>query len=288
MLFSNWIISDRTPPAIKVGDTPVGICLDIQQINIPFTDLLYDLQRDLNIPLSVLITDKVAAIASEDIETYLDNLLSIFYQPGFYIKNESPVIFLDAANSQTADFINALEKECVAQGYKKLHTIRLVPVSEQAEGNIPPVAYKIDHGDLDFKNITEKWIDNCLEKHNSWPITLLMADKLGAQTLELMLQKQNAFMNEKQYKIGNALYEIIEKAEAYQFQLHLKGINEHNNQAYLEFQKQDLAKILDFYKYEYEILPLWYKRFGHILKVISGKRTLKSLFSDDVKKYNKS
>ncbi len=44
-------------------------------------------------------------------------------------------------------------------------------------------------------------------------------------------------------------------------------------------------KIKKFYYQEYEILPLWYKRFGHILKVIMGKRTFRSLFKDNIKKY---
>jgi regulator of replication initiation timing len=45
-------------------------------------------------------------------------------------------------------------------------------------------------------------------------------------------------------------------------------------------------ELQDYYNHEYEILPLWYKRFGHLLKVITGKRTFRSLFRDDVKKYN--
>lgn len=44
-------------------------------------------------------------------------------------------------------------------------------------------------------------------------------------------------------------------------------------------------KIKQFYHYEYEILPLWYKRFGHIIKVFTGKRNLGSLFNKNVKKY---
>jgi hypothetical protein len=44
-------------------------------------------------------------------------------------------------------------------------------------------------------------------------------------------------------------------------------------------------KIKKFYYQEYEILPLWYKRIGHIIKVIMGKRTFRSLFNDNVKKY---
>lgn len=43
--------------------------------------------------------------------------------------------------------------------------------------------------------------------------------------------------------------------------------------------------ILQFYKNEYEILPLWYKRFGHILKVVAGKRSFRSLFDKTAKKY---
>jgi hypothetical protein len=44
-------------------------------------------------------------------------------------------------------------------------------------------------------------------------------------------------------------------------------------------------EIQDYYTKEYEILPLWYKRLGHIIKVLTGKRTFRSLYRDDVKKY---
>ncbi len=49
--------------------------------------------------------------------------------------------------------------------------------------------------------------------------------------------------------------------------------------------KDDYEQLFTWYHNEYEILPLWYKRFGHILKVLMGKRTFKSLFHDHVKKY---
>jgi glycosyltransferase involved in cell wall biosynthesis len=44
-----------------------------------------------------------------------------------------------------------------------------------------------------------------------------------------------------------------------------------------------LEKIKEWYRKEYEELPLWYKRFGHLLKVLKGKRSLKSLFSKSEK-----
>jgi hypothetical protein len=48
---------------------------------------------------------------------------------------------------------------------------------------------------------------------------------------------------------------------------------------------KQIKELMEFYKNEYEILPMWYKRFGHVIKVITGKRTFKSLFNDNVKKY---
>ena len=47
----------------------------------------------------------------------------------------------------------------------------------------------------------------------------------------------------------------------------------------------DIVRLKRFYQHEYEVLPLWYKQFGHVIKVLMGKRTLKSLWRDDVKKY---
>jgi hypothetical protein len=61
----------------------------------------------------------------------------------------------------------------------------------------------------------------------------------------------------------------------------------HYQKQYLEILRSDhpTREIQDYYTREYEILPLWYKRFGHLLKVFTGKRTFRSLFRDDVKKY---
>ncbi|MBA3706226.1 MAG: hypothetical protein H0W84_10110 [Bacteroidetes bacterium] len=60
-----------------------------------------------------------------------------------------------------------------------------------------------------------------------------------------------------------------------------------NQYTYIDLIKteDEALKINTFYKYEYEILPLWYKKVGHIIKVLMGKRTFRSLFDTNVKKY---
>jgi len=41
--------------------------------------------------------------------------------------------------------------------------------------------------------------------------------------------------------------------------------------------KDDYNILYNWYQDQYEVLPLWYKRLGHIVKVLTGKRSFKSL-----------
>ncbi len=49
-------------------------------------------------------------------------------------------------------------------------------------------------------------------------------------------------------------------------------------------QEKEYYEVLNWYHTEYETLPLWYKRLGHIIKAIMGKRSFRSLFNDNIKK----
>jgi hypothetical protein len=68
---------------------------------------------------------------------------------------------------------------------------------------------------------------------------------------------------------------------------HLMEAELDNQRQYTEILRSDNAarELQQYYDREYEVLPTWYKRFGHIVKVMMGKRTFRSLFRDDVKKY---
>jgi hypothetical protein len=48
--------------------------------------------------------------------------------------------------------------------------------------------------------------------------------------------------------------------------------------------EQEYYDLKTWYHNEYEVLPLWYKRMGHIIKVLTGKRSFRSLFTDKIKK----
>ena len=90
------------------------------------------------------------------------------------------------------------------------------------------------------------------------------------------------------------LYALVRTNRKLEKELHYLNRKYTSTEAELNYQKQYIEvlrsdhaakELQDYYTHEYEILPLWYKRFGHILKVLTGKRTLQSLFRDGVKKY---
>jgi len=62
---------------------------------------------------------------------------------------------------------------------------------------------------------------------------------------------------------------------------------QHRSMLYLNFiqlgkriSQDEYYGLKHWYTKEYEVLPLWYKQFGHIIKVFMGKRSFKSLFKD--------
>lgn len=105
----------------------------------------------------------------------------------------------------------------------------------------------------------------------------------------LLAAEENRFEQESQ-----ALYLLKQQNRALQAQAlqwervalaaqqEIANQKEHNN--ILRSSSQATA-LQNYYNNEYEVLPLWFKRLGHIVKVLTGKRSVKSLYNDNVKKY---
>lgn len=111
------------------------------------------------------------------------------------------------------------------------------------------------------------------------------------ETLSLLQQAETEFMESypKLYRLTNN-NRILEKEigglrrKIAFTETELNHQKQYNDILRSEHSTKELQK---YYDHEYEILPKWYKRFGHVLKVMTGKRTFRSLFNDDVKKYKK-
>jgi hypothetical protein len=84
-------------------------------------------------------------------------------------------------------------------------------------------------------------------------------------------------------KTGQSIESLNDRIRYYQEALEVKKSGA--STAYDSDYRKKIIDIVEFYHYEYEILPSWFKKFGHIIKVLIGKRSFRSLFNDNVKKY---
>lgn len=110
-----------------------------------------------------------------------------------------------------------------------------------------------------------------------------------APTLSTLSQIEQKFKHE--FPAQTALiqaYQLLEKElrSLRRKQASIEAELSHQKQ-YVEVLRSNHStrELQDYYTNEYEILPLWFKRLGHLVKVLTGKRTFRSLFRDDVKKY---
>lgn len=146
------------------------------------------------------------------------------------------------------------------------------------------------------------WYLNKLEKNNLL-LQLFHRYTNIESSIKIIQRKEN--LETRMKNETPLLYKLIQKEilfseKKYQFELIIKGLKADlsSKSEYLDFllgknsngkfNEADMIasmKIKKFYHQEYEILPLWYKRFGHIIKVLSGKRTFRSLFNKNAKKY---
>jgi hypothetical protein len=94
------------------------------------------------------------------------------------------------------------------------------------------------------------------------------------------LQSASSGAQRNQFLIDSLSEDLCSKNAYLDYILNQYSENEENGT-----HMNELMKLKKFYHNEYEILPPWYKRLGHIIKVLAGKRTFKSLFNNNVKKY---
>jgi hypothetical protein len=79
----------------------------------------------------------------------------------------------------------------------------------------------------------------------------------------------------KLFRLHQALSRQNEKLSNENKRLEIDVINQKQYLAVLRNEKE-MEKIIHFYHSQYEVLPLWYKRFGHMIKLLTGKRKVRS------------
>lgn len=250
------------------------------------------LYRKKNIKFSVCLDFSSEHHPEFFLETILkkaDLFVRLFFHPNFNRSGNSPTIFIAESAKSTnylTEFIPRFNAVAALYGTENVEWICLQKIN--AERNISTNCI------CDYTNASEfeDVYYQLLQKSFYVGYYMGIVDKSEKSTSDILKSKlrveekfKSNFPNqyavlEKYVRLENEMPLIEEK---------LKLVTEElkNQQLYLALLRaeDEANKINNFYYNEYEILPLWYKQLGHIIKMLLGKRTFKSLYDPNVKKY---
>lgn len=222
-----------------------------------------------------------------DILKNKDAFLRFFFHPNFKKIENKPLVFFTVPASDPrfiSEFMSSFQKEMIAQGFNGIEWIYLSKEKDKKFTNRLYEYVDLHSFEEDYYNLlmNDSFVTHyfSITNHDRKSITEILESKLKIEEkFKLNFPDQYAFLNR---------YALLEK-EAPLLQAKISALTENlkNQQMYLSIirTEDEANKINDFYRNEYEILPGWYKKVGHVIKVLMGKRSFRSLYDDNVKKY---
>jgi hypothetical protein len=201
---------------------------------------------------------------------FTNSLISFFFHSGYIKERGFPVVIIDKELSST-NLLNELRVAAKIQGYEQL-------------------VIKIINEDVSFFSLRSSIDINAAYKkklfepgHNTHFFVVELGNAVSANYMQQQFVNEEAVFAENEreqflYKIeAKELYERLMISE--QLLSAAKRELEHKDQFIRIIKSGSQATLLQqYYTNEYEVLPKWFKQFGHIVKVLIGKRSFRSLF----------
>ena len=168
--------------------------------------------------------------------------------------------------------------------HQGLHNVKL-PIFDYSVNGIQT----IDNFSLFVMAEQPAELPNAFSKNKEFAKTMIIACRKEITDFTVITDLQNRIISEERNHILKTdISQFYMEKEEFELEMELWKKRTLLYQDFLslskKIQEKEYYDVLSWYHKEYEILPLWYKRFGHIIKVIMGKRSFRSLFSDNVKK----
>jgi hypothetical protein len=208
-----------------------------------------------------------------------EDLLTCFFSKAWLRIGNAPALLLYGTGSkETESCLRQLSSRVVRQGWPGLHV--LSTSGQPDEGYVPAV----EDVECSREKTLRAYSDAMRNSGNFIffrPPSPAQAQVLRAsfdrELGEILSGEPSRSMAEEYYALKQKL-SFVEDDLARTTEM-LENANKFVEVAKHKY-KNDYHMLFEFYHREYEVLPLWYKRFGHVVKVFMGKRSLKSLFHD--------
>ena len=271
-----FFISDRTVFSGELLPSAENICYSVL-VNPEETGSLKDayaeLEQTTHSPLALTLDIK-APLTTENIQfitsfLFIPSYLTLEYRPVIILKGSSPELAGDAEGSLSLYFS--------LQGIRK-------PVFYLLQSAENRIFYSVESLTTYYRDL----LQNGKDPYENAFFYAASGEMLRSAFSSLQAVEQDfAHAYPQLYLLTRDKRNLEKELQSVRRRLSATETELDHQKQYVEIlQSGHATKALqDFYMHEYEILPLWYKRFGHILKVFSGKRTFRSLFRDGVKKY---
>jgi hypothetical protein len=283
MFINKWVVVDTVND--KNRKEQAGLCLQLAGESAITTDLYKFLQKQTAERSFAVLMSGEGFDTGKKYDSYAEKVIGLFFQPCYYLVNYQPLLFITNKTAGFSGFLKSLAEKSAKQGLGNIHLLE-TKTSGQDDGNPGQFAYSINGEEKDYGPFVKNWLRQSVANRNPTEIHFLVsAENEMSAIFNKMKEKENDLKKTEEYILAEAFYQRQQLIDEYKHQLSLRINSEKDAQAYLRIQKEERASGLKWYHYEYEILPLWYKRVGQLIKVLMGKRSFKSLFSDNVKKY---
>ena len=283
--------------AFPSGAYPV-LKLTFDDADTEYNHALYEsvFRGNLQTPFCLLIEADGRPMELPQLEKYAENAVAFAFHANYLNRSfNTPYLFFTSTGDSVPYIISAFRKKFQAQGFADIeYTIiprdnrfpdspdaaRPVVINQtDASPGIAETYASLLAGQEVDRNILLIYFSST-EQLNRQISELTMAEARLADTSPIVhsLLASNAALKIKHSRLLTEKGLLKEELDS------LKNYYSFYNLPESGYRKK-VNELVEFYKYEYEILPLWYKRFGHLIKVLTGKRTFRSLFNDNVKKY---
>lgn len=286
----------------NIADEQLVFCFRVYLSDSPaLAEILsYVYNGDLSHPFCLALEEPLDATVEIKESLSLAYISSLLAHPAYYKnKNEFIVVSLGKIESQDLTLtktFHELFEGLNGQGFEQFELLDMSRSNDFFEFEMPFVVFD-NKVQTNFEGFRPWFLQHLIASDH--PLHILVTNPESIQQVRMWTTRVERELTSEESLLADALVRLFAKSNRLQISGREKRLIQNDLQSkndYMDFllrksdgdeniQLGDLMKLKKYYHYEYEILPLWYKRFGHIIKVIMGKRSLRSLFNDRVKKY---
>ncbi len=249
---------------------------------------LYQYCSETNLP-AFSVSIKVDAPMPDE---FVQRLLALFFIPSYCKIGNNRVLSLLGDNAAfTKEAEDRIRQQANAQGLVKLFIHSLARYTNNSQASAPNPS-QAGYLFSDVATLTKHYTA-VMNSHEPYNHLLFLQSPAGAGLHELTaaIEAADEALQHAQpalYAMAAGMRRLAMENNDLQRKYLAVGNELTNYKSHLEILRSghQAKELQDYYNNEYEILPTWFKRLGHIVKVGIGKRSFRSLFNDQVKKYN--